>query len=76
MKAPRWGGFSARGQPAAHAPPEHGVQLLGDVVVPVFNFVLAEPEDNVRVRLPIRIGRVQVRSLVGARGVRGQHFGD
>lgn len=43
-----------------HVPPEHRIQLLGNVVVPVFDFILAEPKDNVRVRFPVRVGRVQV----------------
>lgn len=41
-------------------PAEHGVQLLGDVVVSVLDFPLAQPQNNVRVRLPVRVSRVQV----------------
>lgn len=41
-------------------PAKHRVQLLGDVVVPVFDLPLAKPENNVRVCFPVRVSRVQV----------------
>lgn len=48
---------------ASHRPPEHWIQLFRDVVVSVFDFILAEPKNNVRVGLPVGISRVQVRGL-------------
>lgn len=44
-------------------PPKDRVQLFRDVIISVFDFVLAKPKNNVRVRFPIRVGWVQVRSL-------------
>ncbi len=48
---------------ASHAPSKHRIQLFRDIVVSVFDFVLAKPNNNVRVRLPIRVSWVQVRRL-------------
>lgn len=44
-------------------PPKDRIQLFRDVIISVFDFVLAKPKNNVRVRFPIRVGRVQVRCL-------------
>ena len=57
----------------SHTPAKHRIQLFRDVVVSVFDFILAEPKDNVRVRFPVWVSWVQVRCLqepqVGYRGL-------
>lgn len=50
-------------QSASYVPSKHRIQLFRNVVVSVFDFVLAEPENNVRVSLPILVSWVQVRCL-------------
>lgn len=52
--------WEVRCQTSGFVPAKHRVQLLGDVVVSVFDFLLAQSENNVRVRFPVRVSRVQV----------------
>lgn len=44
-------------------PPKNRIQLFGDVIFSVFDFILAKSKNNVRVRFPIWVSRVQVGSL-------------
>lgn len=44
-------------------PPKDWIQLFRDVIISVSDFILAKPENNVRVCFPIRVSWVQVRCL-------------
>lgn len=47
-----------------HWPSKYGVELLGDVVLPVFDFCVAQPQHNVGIWLPIWISWAEVKCLL------------
>lgn len=49
-------------------PAKDRVELFGNVVVSVFDLGFSQPQDDVGVRLPIRVCRVEVGSLGSTAG--------